>query len=91
MGDIVLELPPEESLVTVTLSWEPPDVRGGDLTSFNVLVVALGDVNVEREARRKRQTGNFLEDCIIPDTTNNNFTVSPDVTQLDVNASKENP
>ena len=87
--DIKLELPPDESLVSVTLRWEPPRVTGGNLVSINVLLVAIGDVNAE-ESRRKRQMDNFLEDCIIPDTRDNNITVSPDETQLDVNASKKN-
>ena len=87
--DIKLELPPDESLVSVTLRWEPPDVTGGDIESFNVLLVVIGEVSAE-ESRRKRQMDNFLEDCIIPGTRDNNITVSPDVTQLDVNASKKN-
>ena len=87
--DIKLELPPDESLVSVTLRWVIPLVTGGDLTSFNVLLAAIGDVNAGLDSRRRSQTDNFLDDCIVPNTTNNNFTVSPDVTQLDVNASKE--
>ena len=89
MEDIKLELPPDESLVSVTLRWVIPLVTGGDLTSFNVLLAAIGDVNAGLDSRRRRQTDNFLDDCIVPNTTNNNFTVAPDVTQLDVDASKE--
>ena len=86
--DIKLVLPVEDSVVEVTLRWKPPEVTGGNLTEFIILLVAVGD-STAGEGRRKRQTNTFLQDCIRDDTGDNNFTVPAKQTTLDINASKE--
>ena len=84
--DIVLDLPPEESVFTVTLRWDELNVTGGNLINFTVFLEAIGetDINVTNS---KRQINNFLNDCIIGNAIMD-ITVSPDRTELDVDASK---
>ena len=86
-GDIRLGLSLEKSVVTVTLHWRAPEVTGGILTAYNVLIEAVGKGN-SAVLREKRQTDRFLDNCIIPNTTNQNITVSSSVNHLDINASK---
>lgn len=82
--DIVPVLPPEESVVTVTLRFDPPEVTGGNIINYFVVLEAVG----VRESRRKRQI-TLVEICTKTGVSNN-FTVSPDTTQLDVDASMFN-
>ena len=83
--DIVLDQPLEESVFTVTLTLPVVDVPGGVIESYTIFLEALGEST--EELRKRRQINEFLDDCII-EGINNNFTVSPDTTELDVNASK---
>ena len=83
--DIVINRPPEESVVTVTLRWMTPEVTGGPLQSYDVLLVALGIASTDGEPRRRRQTDDFLANCIVTGV-NNTFTVPVNTTQLDVTA-----
>ena len=87
--DIVQDLPLEESIVTVTLRINPPEVTGGDLTNYFVILEAVGIRN-STDLRSKRQIEGTLEICTNNTGVSNNFTVSPDTTELDVNASMFN-
>ena len=88
--DIKMVLPPEESVVTVTLRWEPPDVPGGSITIYIIVLRVLGEANsVDEGSRGKRRTESFVDNCIVPNTTDNNFKVDANVTALDVNASEK--
>ena len=83
--DIVVDRPLEDSVFTTTLSWEALNITGGELTEYRVLLVAIGQAEVD--SRRKRQTDSFLSDCVISGV-NNNFLVEPDTTQLSGTTSK---
>ena len=86
--DIKMVLPPEESVVTVTLRWEPPEVPGGSITDYTIVLRVLGEANsVNEGSRGKRQTESFVDNCIVPNTNNDNFRAN--VTALDVNASEK--
>ena len=81
-------LPPEEPIVTVTLFITAPEVTGGNITNYFVVLEAIGIRN-STDLRRKRQIEGTLEHCTITGVKNS-FTVSPDTTELTVNASMFN-
>ena len=88
--DIKLVLPPEESVVTVTLRWEPPEVTGGSITDYTIVLRVLGEANsVNEGSRGKRQTESFVDNCIVPNTNDDNFIADANVNALDVNASEK--
>ena len=81
-------LPPEEPIVTVTLLITAPEVTGGNITNYFVVLEAIGIRN-STATRRKRQIEGTLENCTMTGVSNN-FTVSPNTTELNVTASMFN-
>ena len=82
------DFPPEDPIITVTLRLAPPEVTGGNITNYFVVLEAVGIRN-STATRRKRQIEGTLENCTMTGV-NNNFTVSPNTTELNVTASMFN-
>ena len=87
--DIKMNFPLFDSVVSVTLQWDDPEVTGGNLTEYYVILRAVGESGAEGSgSRRKRQADSFLDSCVLNDTNNLNITVDPPTNQTTVNASE---
>ena len=84
-SEIAPAVEPEDPTIIVTLSWEPPDLPGGELIQYVVNLIALSGRN-ETNNRQRRQTDDFLEFCIVGDNNvDRNINVAANETSLTVN------
>ena len=80
--------PPEDAVFTVVLSWKPPPHPGGNLISYTINLVAVGESSTSSNTtqRQTRQADNFLDNCIVggSNNTDRNFKVPSNTTSLTV-------
>ena len=72
---------------TVTLTWNPPDMPNGVITSYTVnLVATSSNAGITESGRRKRQEVAVVMECVMRNggEVNSNRTVGGDQTSLTI-------